>query len=274
MAKRMHDTEIWDQDWFIDLPNKYKLLFNFIKDKCDDCGVWRPNKSLIQKIIGEPVSLEDFLIFVNTDEKERISVLPNKRWFLKEFFIFQYGNKFNPQSPVHRGFLKRLLSNSIHLNQIPKLICYNLQNADIEQLSQIAYQYPNDTLMVAYGYPINRAIDKDKAKAKDKEYIDIIEPDILKKTEPIGSDLVQSCANKAWGDQKWKENTCMANSLKLPQLQKWMAMYNASISNDNFDKFDDSTYKKLFGGWLQRQISKGYNVNDIKETKVETLKKM
>ena len=42
MAKRFTDTEIWEQDWFIDLPNKYKLLWNYIKDKCDNVGIWRP----------------------------------------------------------------------------------------------------------------------------------------------------------------------------------------------------------------------------------------
>ena len=278
MAKRMHDTDIWDQDWFIDLPNKYKLLFNFIKDKCDDCGVWRPNKSLIQKIIGEPVSLEDFLLFINTDDKERILVLPNKRWFLKEFFVFQYGNKFNPQSPVHRGVLKRLLSHSIHLNQIPKITCYNLQSADFEQLNEIAYQYPTDTLLISYGYPINRAKDKVKAKDKDKEYIEEIkEPEIFKnevlEKQPIGSEATIAAAKKAWDDQRWRESVCMGSSLKEPDLRKWMSNFNASIMNDSFDNFNENKYKKLFGGWLQTQKSKGYSVTTSSPS-VDLLKKI
>lgn len=279
MAKRMHDTEIWDQDWFIDLPNKYKLLFNFIKDKCDDCGVWRPNKSLIQKIIGEPVTLEDFLTFVNNGDKERIMVLPNGRWFLKEFFIFQYGNKFNPQSPVHRGFLKRLLSHSIHLNQIPKIVCYKLQNADLEQLNEIAYQYPNDSLLLSYGYPINRAKDKNKdiAKDKDKDYIEITQEPEKKinghQQEPIGSEATVDAARKAWDDQRWRESTCIGNSIKEPDLKKWMSMYNASIMNDVILNFNVNTYKKMFGGWLQNQKSKGYSVSSgVKE--LDVLKKL
>lgn len=278
MAKRMHDTEIWDQDWFIDLPNKYKLLFNFIKDKCDDCGVWRPNKSLIQKIIGEPVSLEDFLTFVNTDEKERILVLPNSRWFLREYFIFQYGNKFNPQSPVHRGFLKRLLTHSIHLNQIPKIQCYNLYNVDFEELNQIAYQYPNDTLLIGYGYPINRAKDKDIAKDKNKDnIISIIQPEIQKtnghKIEPIGSEKTKDAARKAWEDQGWRESICMGASLKEAELKKWMSSYNASIMNDTIPNFNEHSYKKMFGGWLQTQKAKGYSL-PIQTNSVDTLKKL
>jgi len=279
MAKRMHDTEIWDQDWFIDLPNKYKLLFHFIKDKCDDCGVWRPNKSLIQKIIGEPVTLDDFLTFVNTDDKERILVLPNGRWFLKEFFIFQYGNKFNPQSPVHRGFLKRLLSHSIHINQIPKIQCYKLQYADIEELNQIAYQYPNDTLLLGYGYPINRAKDKATDKNKDKEYIeDIQQPEKNNQNgssalEPIGSEKTKEYARSAWEDKIWREQTCMAQGVKEPELRKWMSMYNASIMNDTIANFNVNSYKKMFGGWVQGQKNKGYTVSSASK-EVDVLKKL
>jgi hypothetical protein len=110
MAKRFTDTEIWEQDWYIDLPTKYKLTWNYIKDKCDNCGIWRPNKSLLQRIIGEPVNLEEFLTFVNV-EKGRITVLPTGRWFLRDFFIFQYGDKFSPTSQIHKGAIKQLVAN-------------------------------------------------------------------------------------------------------------------------------------------------------------------
>ena len=101
MAKRLTDTEIWEQDWYIDLPNKYKLMWNYIKDRCDNSGIWRPNKSLLQRIIGEPINFNEFIEFVNIDKK-RIIVLPSGRWFVKDFFIFQYGEKFSPESPVHK----------------------------------------------------------------------------------------------------------------------------------------------------------------------------
>ena len=35
MAKRFTDTEIWQKDWFLDLPIKQKLLVKFIFDNCD-----------------------------------------------------------------------------------------------------------------------------------------------------------------------------------------------------------------------------------------------
>ncbi len=40
MAKRFTDTEIWQKDWFLDLPIKQKLLVKFIFDNCDCAGIY------------------------------------------------------------------------------------------------------------------------------------------------------------------------------------------------------------------------------------------
>lgn len=168
MAKRFTDTDIWDQDWFIDLPNKYKLLWNYIKDKCDNVGIWRPNTSVLQKIVGEPINLKEFLQFVNI-EKERLKMLPSGRWWLKDFFIFQYGDKFSPTSQVHKGALKILVQNGIHLNEIFKEGIGNLQNIDFHQLKEIAYDKDIDNLNKSYGNPSIRVKDKVKDIDKDKD---------------------------------------------------------------------------------------------------------
>ncbi len=164
--KRFTDTEIWEQDWYIDLPNKYKLLWNYIKDKCDNAGIWRPNKSILQKIIGEPINLDEFCQFINI-EKIRIMVLPSGRWFLKDYFIFQYGNTFSPLSPVHKGALKQLVANGVHPKEILGLDSGFLLTADFQQVKEIAYDKSNDRVKEAFGIPIHR--DKDKDKDKDKK---------------------------------------------------------------------------------------------------------
>lgn len=178
MSKRLTDTEIWEQDWYVELPNKYKLTWNFIKDKCDDCGVWRPNKSILQRIIGEPINLNEFLCFVNVGEKERIMVLENGRWFLIEYFKFQYGEKFNPKSPVHRGAFKRLLTHNIHPSKLTYLMAGNLLNIDLLRLKEIAYGKGNDSLLIAYEYPTDRA--KDKGIDKDI----VLVSNLIKEKEP------------------------------------------------------------------------------------------
>jgi hypothetical protein len=166
MAKRFTDTEIWEQDWYIDLPTKYKLTWNYIKDKCDNCGIWRPNKSLLQRIIGEPVNLDEFLTFVNI-EKGRITVLPTGRWFLRDFFIFQYGDKFSPTSQIHKGAIKQLVANGVHPKEILGKSIGEIQNYDLEEVKEIAYSKDINILLIAYHNPYQRV----KDKVKDKEYV-------------------------------------------------------------------------------------------------------
>jgi hypothetical protein len=96
-------------------------------------------------------------------------------------------------------------------------------------------------------------LDKDKDKDKDKEGIG-------EKKETIGMEAVTLVANKVWNDQRWKETVCQGHYLKPPELQRWMAQYNASISNDVMPDFSEAKYKKLFGGWLNTQKAKGYKL--------------
>lgn len=77
---------------------------------------------------------------------------------------------------------------------------------------------------------------------------------------PIGAERVSQVANTVWKDQIWREQVCMGHSITTSDLQKWMAQYNASISNDTMPDFSESKYKKLFGGWLNKQKSKGYKL--------------
>lgn len=284
MSKRFTDTEIWDEDWFLDLPNKYKLFWQYIKDRCDDVGVWRPNKSMAQRIIGEPINMNEFLTFVNVDGAERIVVLDNGRWFLRGYFIFQYGIHFSPTSPVHRGALKRLLVHGLHLRDIPKLDCKNLKDADNETLKQIAYQKPNDSLLIGYGYPINSLKDKDKDKDKNKSTI-VPEIPIVQKAAAaakkeeenleekknlngipvLGMEKVAAIANAAWKDEAWKKQVCKNREITMLQLQKWLGMFNTSAANDRIADFTVERYRKMSEGWIEKKQSKGMTVEILQK---------
>lgn len=237
MPKRLTDTKIWEEDWFIDLPNKYKLMWNYIKDKCDNVGIWRPNKSILQKIIGEPLVIDDFLQFVNVG-KERITVLPSGRWWIKDYFIFQYGDKFSPTSPVHKGALKTLLQNGIHINQIFKEGIGNLQNIDFESLKEIAYSKDFYSVSIAFGNHTERVKDKNKDKVKDKEYSIIHEPEIKNNppdhtplpvtVESEGSTVVVSMVNIFKKSNKSIQiipsvhyPPCLQIAYKIADLKKW-----------------------------------------------------
>jgi hypothetical protein len=91
--------------------------------------------------------------------------------------------------------------------------------------------------------------------------------------DPLGSERVSVIANQVWSDQRWKENICVGHYMKPEHLQKWMAQFNASISNDVISDFKAGSYKKMFGGWLNKQKSKGYKLTEPdKQTQYPSLK--
>lgn len=121
MAKRFHDTEIWDEDWFIALPRDYRDFYLFIKDKCDHAGIYRPNIAKFNKLYDCNVTAGKTIELINNG-KQRIEVLDNNRWLLPDFISFQYGNHLNINNRVHASILRVLESNGVNLRSIRGLI--------------------------------------------------------------------------------------------------------------------------------------------------------
>lgn len=59
MAKRLIDTDVWDNKWFRTLPVKMKAAWLYIRDKCDNAGVWEEDCELMSYQIGAEVSLDE-----------------------------------------------------------------------------------------------------------------------------------------------------------------------------------------------------------------------
>ena len=87
MSKRFTDTTIWSKEWFMELTPVEKCAIFYIKDACDNVGVWKPNLKLAEFQIGEAVGWAELLEKCN----DNISVLPDGKWWLIDFVEFQYG---------------------------------------------------------------------------------------------------------------------------------------------------------------------------------------
>ena len=117
MAKRFTDTELWDDDWFIGLPLQYKMFWFYIKDDCDHAGIWKPKKYKFQLLTDLSINIEDALIAFN-EGKERIKVLNEGRWYIVDFFHFQYGDCINISSKVHESAVKTYLKEGLPLSSV------------------------------------------------------------------------------------------------------------------------------------------------------------
>lgn len=106
MSKRFTDTEIWNDEWFRNLPTKYKELWRYLYENCDIAGCWKINLSHLHfSMPGEQFTLDDILITLNSD-KERVIVFDNnKRLFITKFINFQYGLLSTKCGP-HLGVIK------------------------------------------------------------------------------------------------------------------------------------------------------------------------
>ncbi len=90
MSKRFTATEKWDDPWFRKLSPTYKLLWQFICDKCDNAGVWKKDFELAEFCIREKIDEQSaFEAFCNG--KERIIKLNDDYWLISDFVRFQFG---------------------------------------------------------------------------------------------------------------------------------------------------------------------------------------
>lgn len=136
MAKRFTDTEIWQKDWFLDLPIKQKLLVKFIFDNCDCAGIYEISYRVLKNCFGEEIKKEDF------EAIKQVKFISENKIFIEDFIKFQYGisiSELDENKNVHKGILKKLSK----INIFP-------------------------TLEQGLANPKPRVQDKDKDKDKDK----------------------------------------------------------------------------------------------------------
>jgi hypothetical protein len=121
MAKRFFSTEIWDEDWFIDMPMEYKLFWFYILSNCDHCGLFKVNLRSFCGLNGVKIDSDSALTYFNNG-KSRIRVVNQSVWFIEDFFVYQYGTTLNLNNRVHESIKNRYDNIGIKLTSIRGLI--------------------------------------------------------------------------------------------------------------------------------------------------------
>jgi hypothetical protein len=117
MAKRFTATEIWEEDWFLSMPNEYKLFWFYMLSNCDHAGVYKVNLRSFCGLLEVKLTSNDVLTYFNTD-KQRIRVLEERLWFIEDFYVYQYGVTFNPNNRLHESIGKIYEKHKIKLTSI------------------------------------------------------------------------------------------------------------------------------------------------------------
>lgn len=103
MAKRYTDSEKWDDPFFTELPNEYKLLWIYILDKCDHAGIYKVNPANVEFSLKSKFNWEEVIKVLDG----RIVVLSKEKWFVPKFIDFQYG-ELDINNRVHNAVYKIL----------------------------------------------------------------------------------------------------------------------------------------------------------------------
>lgn len=117
MSKRFIDTTLWEKEWYFKLSPGYKLAVKYIFERCDEIGRWSPNFPLADIFIGGKV---DWDRMKNVILKDKIEILEDGKWWLKEYTFFQYGI-LTPNSNPHKKYIK-MLENANLLGRVPSTL--------------------------------------------------------------------------------------------------------------------------------------------------------
>jgi len=143
MAKRFTDTDKWKDEWYTDLPNDYKIIWQYLLDTCDNAGIYKRNIKLLNIMCNTNVSDTDIL----NAFKLRVTPISDEKWIINKFCVFQYGPDFLESK------------NKAVISVVNKLIENNL------------YQSSTNTISIPYQYSIDTPKEQEQEQEQEKEQV-------------------------------------------------------------------------------------------------------
>ena len=104
MAKRFTCTEKWKKIWFRKLKPIYKCFWTYLCDNCNHAGIWEVDFESAEWFIGDHLDIEELK---NAFKKQFEEVNSGKKWFIRDFIDFQYG-ELNPENRAHNSVISIL----------------------------------------------------------------------------------------------------------------------------------------------------------------------
>ena len=107
MSKRMTNTEIWGEDWFIGLSLEQKLIYFYLRDNCDQIGMFKASK-VASFTTGVDLTT-DFIESMIPTLEGRIKKLGDNSYLFTDHITEQYG-KLNYNCRPHRPVIEMVKS--------------------------------------------------------------------------------------------------------------------------------------------------------------------
>lgn len=103
MAKRLTDSEKWNDDWFISLDNDYRIIWIWLLDNCSHAGICKRSMKLLNMMCNTNITEDELIKYMDG----RVFLVDNN-WFIPKFLKFQYAN-LHSDRPVIISVVKELV---------------------------------------------------------------------------------------------------------------------------------------------------------------------
>lgn len=113
MAKRLTDTEKWNDDWYISLDNDYRIIWQWLLDNCNHAGICKRSMKLLNMMCNTKITEGQMVKSMDN----RVIVIEND-WFIPKFIKFQYTG-LQSNKPVIVSVVKELEKTG-YFKHIPK----------------------------------------------------------------------------------------------------------------------------------------------------------
>jgi hypothetical protein len=231
MASKFTDTDIWNEDWFCDMPGEYQLFTKYIFDKCDNAGVWKPNKFDFETKTKFKVSPDLLFKKMNAGGggHDRVLLLDNGRWFITGYILFQWFNK--------KKTFDLVLSNRLHKSLYGILIENKIDLKKVRGLKEVL-----ETSMVMVMDNINL-----KEEKKEEEFIGEKQPKIRPpEKQSFKNDLIP-WVNLLKQDVAMREKFVRSNYLES-EYDNATEDFDALAKGEGHKSYSD--YRKHFFNWM------------------------
>jgi len=202
MAKRFRSTDLWQEDWFIDMPMAYKLLWDYMLSSCDHAGIFKVNLRMFAAAADPEVNIkitcDEALSYFNRD-KVRVRALSDRIWYVEDFFYFQYGETLNINNKVHKSALEIYDKQGISIDSLRGVTKTNAPiRGTIVKHSEKQLDPKLDPCDDLNLEPAHRVKDKDKDKGTVSRFkggrgdtIGVIEETVIQNTREKKNESVQ-----------------------------------------------------------------------------------
>jgi len=134
MARRLYDSGLIQQRWYIELKPKHKALYIHLLCCCDNAGVFEVNPIMMSAFIGEQITEADiYNAFGN-----RVYKLSESKGILSDFVYFQCGGEIKEGCRPHDAIVKRLGEVGLTVDELKTICTHDLKYTTMSSRARTA----------------------------------------------------------------------------------------------------------------------------------------